>query len=167
MSDAQAFHTATQGREAPLYEVTLWPHRSLPRKGFSLMIWATCAMFLIPLMAFVGSPILWGLLAPIVITLGGLWYFFERNYKDGSVQEQLCLWPDLITVERRNPRSENQYWYANPHWVRINMRKTKEVENYLTLSGGNREIELGAFLAPEERERLRDVLAKELGALRA
>ena len=30
-----------------------------------------------------------------------------------------------------------------------------KVENYLTLVGGNREIELGSFLSPEERSLVR------------
>jgi uncharacterized membrane protein len=29
--------------------------------------------------------------------------------------------------------------------------KNQKVENYLTLSGGGREVEIGSFLAPNER----------------
>jgi uncharacterized membrane protein len=38
------------------------------------------------------------------------------------------------------------------------------VPNYLTLSGGGREVELGAFLTPVERVELKDTLESALRA---
>lgn len=74
---------------------------------------------------------------------------------DRSVYEHIKLWPDLMTVHRYNPRTKDQYWQANPYWVRLKMRDTHTHQNYLTLTGGAREIELASFLSPEERVDLR------------
>lgn len=166
-AEALAFFDALEGRaEPPVYEITLWPHRSMSRKGFANVMGFTCLMFLIPLFAFLGTIILWAILLPIVVTVAALWWMIERNYKDAQLREVVRLWPDLITVERHAPRQTPRYWHANPYWLSVKMRDTKEIENYLTLAGGSREIELGAFLAPEERLALRQELQAQISRLR-
>ena len=61
-------------------------------------------------------------------------------------------------------------WEANPYWLKLALHPTDgRVEHYLTLKGGGpnqtREVELGAFLTPEERVDLREDLANVLRQL--
>jgi uncharacterized membrane protein len=150
----------------PAVQVTLWPHRSLPRRGFAAFILITFGMLMVPLLALLGTLALWGLLPFLLGALGLMWYFLERSYKDGTLTEVLRLWSDRAELVRTNPRGPQQSWEANPHWVRVGIRKTGgPVEYYLTLSGGGREVELGAFLSPEERADLHDRLAMALARL--
>ena len=68
-----------------------------------------------------------------------------------------------MALRRQNPRGADQTWEANPHWVRVAIaEKGGPVPNYLTLSGAGRTVELGAFLAPEERAELYEELADML-----
>ena len=53
-------------------------------------------------------------------------------------------------------------WQANPFWVRLRLDPDARPENYLTLQGGGRRIELGAFLSPEERVELAEELEAAL-----
>ena len=56
-------------------------------------------------------------------------------------------------------------WEANPYWVRAKLHtKGGPVPNYLTLTGGAREVELGRFLTPLERVELKGLIEKELRA---
>ena len=48
--------------EGPLAELHLWPYRSLPRKGFVTFFAITSAFIALPLIAMIGSPVMWGLL---------------------------------------------------------------------------------------------------------
>jgi len=146
----------SHGPGAPaLAHAVLWPHRSLPRKGMAGVIGFAFVMILIPMLPLLGSPILWGLLP---FTLGAvwlLWFFLERSYASGALREDLTLWTDRIEIVRTNPRGPEQRWSANPFWVRVSMIETGgPVDNYVTLNGAGREVELGAFLSPEERETL-------------
>lgn len=126
---------------------------------------ATAALIALPLLTVLGSPILWGLLPFFAIALGGVWWGLRRNMADGSLVEVLKLWPDRMTLVRRAPDGAQLGWEANPFWVRLRMHETGgPVENYVTLSGGGREVEIGAFLSPEERVTLYRELDKTLRA---
>ncbi|MBT0958874.1 DUF2244 domain-containing protein [Alphaproteobacteria bacterium KMM 3653] len=153
------------GETAPSAVLHLWPYRSLPRRGFVVFIGVTSALFLLPLMGVVGTPVLWGLLPFLLITVAAVWIALERSYRDGSVLEELSLWPDRVCLTRHNPRGKLQTWEANPHWVRVEMHPTKgPVENYVTLTGAGRCVEIGAFLSIEERAALFDDLNRRLKA---
>ena len=136
----------------PNWHLCLWPHRSLAPKGFVVFIGITAALFALPLIAVLGSPVLWGLLPFLVGTVWLTWYFLQRSYTDGTLREDLALWPDRIQLTRTDPRKPQQCWQANPYWVRADIHERGgPVDNYVTLSGSGRTVELGAFLSPKER----------------
>lgn len=133
----------------------LWPHRSLPARGFAWFIGLTAALLSVPLLAVLGSPILWALLPFLLATVAGIWIALRRNNRDRSVTETLTLTRDTATLVRREPDGTTRTWQANSHWVRVSLYPTGgPVGDYLTLSGERREVELGAFLTPEERKSL-------------
>jgi uncharacterized membrane protein len=123
-------------------------------------------MIALPLLTVLGSPVLWGLLPFFALAIWGLWAAIARNRRDTSLTETLTVWPDRIELVRRNPTGPEQRWEANPYWVRVVLHETGgPVENYLTLTGGDREVELGAFLSAEERTALHDDLERLLAQL--
>jgi uncharacterized membrane protein len=153
--------------DPPILTLTLWPHRSLSRRGFVVVLGGLCAGLSLPLIALAGTSAAWGLLPFLLAAPLGLYAAIRRSYADGRLTEELRLWPDLITVERREPRGAVQRWHANPFWVRLRLVENARIEKYLTLSGNGREIELGAFLSPPEREALFGDLQYALGRLDA
>jgi uncharacterized membrane protein len=154
-------------RDASGAILTLWPNRSLSRHGFVWFIGLTAALISLPLVALIGSPVLWGLLPFLVLTVAGLWWALRRNYRDGHLWERLTLSKDRIDLVRQHPDGHKQDWSADPHWVQVELHETGgPVEKYLTLRGGGREVELGAFLSPEERVALRTELTDALARLR-
>jgi len=149
--------------DPPVFTARITPNRSLSRRGFAklmLLIWGLASL---PLLALLGTSALWIMLGFLSVALAALWYFIERNYHDGTLYEELLLWPDHIAVNRYNPRSDDQNWHANLYWTSLHMRpEGGPVENYLTLRGNARTIELGAFLSPSERHDLYEELARKL-----
>lgn len=151
---------------APVFRVRLRPNRSLTPGGFATFIGITCALLSLPLLALLGTPVLWGILPFLMIAVAGVWIAIRRNWDDGRLTEVLTLWPDRIELLRINPRGPDQHWTANPFWVRLEMHSDKgPVENYITLEGAGRSVELGAFLSPDERAELHHDLARALAAL--
>jgi len=161
-----AFFDLTNRHDKPLLKMTLRPNRSLPRQGLAWLLLILWGFLLLPLLVLLGGPALWVMLPFSLLPVVAIWYFIERSYKDGTLREELRLWPDLIAVERHNPRAEPQFWYANPYWTRLNiLAGDGPVEDYVTLTGNDRTIELGAFLSPQQRVEAHASLSRSLGNL--
>lgn len=144
-------------------EMHLWPHKSLPPEGFVVFISITALLFLMPLFAVLGSVILWGLLPFLLATLTGVWWAIKRNNRDRDIHEVLRLEGQTVTLTHRDPTGQEQIWQANPYWVRVTCDADGgPVKNYLTLEGGPRRVEIGAFLSEEERLALLDDLTRAL-----
>ena len=80
--------------------------------------------------------------------------------------EELSIWPDKVALVRHNPRGDRQDWEANPHWVKVQLHEEGgPVDNYVTLTGGGREVEIGAFLSEDERLDLYADLSRKLAKL--
>ncbi len=145
-------------------KLRLWPHRSLPKRGFVWFMGATAALISLPLFAVLGTAVLWALLPFLAGAIALLWWALMRSYRDGEIIEELSLGPDIIRLVRTGPRGRIQEWQANPYWVRPGIYPAGgPVPNYLTLAGGGREVELGAFLTQGEREALYGELQRALG----
>jgi uncharacterized membrane protein len=150
-------HTPPQ--PTPDWQLSLWPYRSLLRKDFVLFIGATVALIALPLLTVIGTAVLWGLLPFFLLMLGGLWYALHVSYKRGEVLEELTVTQDIAHLTRHNPNGERLDWEANRYWVSVHLHpKGGPVDNYITLRGGDREVEIGSFLDATERLALYDEL---------
>ncbi|MEM7508080.1 MAG: DUF2244 domain-containing protein [Pseudomonadota bacterium] len=152
----------------PVYTVSLWPNRSMTPRQRKLMLSLAALGLSVPLIPAWGTHVFWGLLPFPLGALAMLWLGFRRSDRDGRLTEVLTLWRDEIRVERREPGGRLRRWSADPYKVRVMLHEDARPENYLTLIGGSREIELGAFLSPGERLDLKgEVDAALIRAFRA
>ena len=142
--------------------LTLWPHQSLTPRGFAWFIGVTAAMLTLPLIALLGSPVVWFLMFFFLIALASVWRAITANQRDRSRHEELTLTEDEVRLDHVPHAGPVLTWAANPHWVTVTLRDDGPVEKYLTLRGNNREVEIGRFLSPEERSALFDELSQAL-----
>ncbi|WP_375690481.1 DUF2244 domain-containing protein [Pseudooceanicola sp. LIPI14-2-Ac024] len=148
--------------------LTLWPHRSLPRGGFVVVIAVTFVLIMIPLFAVLGTMLLWGLLPFGLGAVAALWYGLRLSYRSGEIVETLEITPETTALRRRNPDGSEQGWDCNTYWARAEMHRTGgPVPWYVTLTGNGRTVEIGSFLSEDERRALYGELASELAAQRA
>tara|TARA_A100001011_G_C14213535_1_gene800980 strand:- start:486 stop:983 length:498 start_codon:yes stop_codon:yes gene_type:complete len=143
----------TECSEAPLLlNMTLWPNRSLDKKTFVLLMVVTFGAMMIPIVPFVGTKTILIVLPFSIITILLLFFSIILNYQHGKLYENIKIWPGLIEVKRYERDGTRKEWRANPYWTKINLyEESEKIQNYLTLSGSGREVEVGAFLAPTER----------------
>ena len=142
----------TTSNNAPAQELQLWPHQSLTPRGMVWFILATFTLILLPALAVLGTPILWGLLPFLMGAVWAIYYALQRNHKDRQINETLTLTEDTASLVRINANGSQQEWTANRYWTQV--RKYDEegpIPHYITLKGDNREVEIGAFLSEDER----------------
>lgn len=140
-------------------ELRLWPHNSLPPKGMAIFVLCTFTFLMVPLVALLGTILLWGLLPFLLLTLAAMWYALNRNERDRKIVEVLTVTSDKTQLVRRNPKGDLQEWDCNTYWVKVALHEEGgPVPHYVTLSGSGREVEIGAFLSEDERKALFDDL---------
>ena len=167
------YEVTTDRQEAPaspgasLYEVRLWPHQSLTGTGYVWVIGIMAALAMLPLLALVGTMALWGILPFGMGAVAALGLSLRRSWRDRDIVETFTLTPGEAHLVRVEPSGKRLDWSANPYWVRVvRHEKVGRVQDYLTLQGGPREVEIGAFLTPSERRGLQDRLVSALRRLR-
>jgi uncharacterized membrane protein len=107
-----------------------------------------------------GTVLLWGLLPFVLLAVGGVWWALEASYRSARVSEVLTVTPDALRLVHTGARGEVQEWACDRYWARLRMHpEGGPVTHYLTLRGGGREVEIGAFLSEEERKALHGELA--------
>ncbi len=153
------YHWTETGAE---HTLDAWPHQSMTPRGFTWFIGATAGLLSLPLFPLLGTPVLWVLLAFFLLALAGVWRAIRLNQRVQSRREKLTLSPERLHLSHLPVNGPTLEWEANPHWVTVHLRNDGPVEKYLTLRGNGREVELGAFLSPEEREGLFEDLTKLL-----
>jgi len=139
--------------------LTLSPHTSLPRRGFVFFIAITFVALMLPLLAVLGTAVLWGLLPFILIVFAALWASLQHSYKSAELREVLTISATQTDLIRHNPRTDDQTWTCNTYWVKPELHpkggpSAGPVPFYLTLRGNARTVEIGAFLTPDERRAL-------------
>ena len=100
-----------------------------------------------------------------LITISLLYLLGEKNFRDGKLKEKLEIYPKNIILQRAEPTGRIRIWSANPFWIDVNLYKNGPIENYLTLRGNGKEVEVGSFLTPKERENLRRLIEDTLQKL--
>lgn len=156
----------TPSKEAP-QRLELWPYRSLPRRGFALIILMAFGLIIVPLFPLLGTVLLWGLLPFLMLAVAALWWALERSYKDADILEELTFAEEALHLVHRDPKGNRKEWECNPYWARAEMHQTGgPVPWYVTLTGNGRRVEIGAFLSEEERRTLYGELAEALKARR-
>ncbi|WP_425043589.1 DUF2244 domain-containing protein [Primorskyibacter sp. S87] len=156
-------HTPEEASSEATRVLRLWPHNSLPPRGAAAVILALFALATLPMIAVLGSVVLWGILPFVLIVVAGIWAAIEANYRSRRILETLTLTDRIARLTRENPGGDMQVWHCNRYWAKAEMHeKDGPVPFYVTLKGGGREVEIGAFLSEDERKALYDELDRAL-----
>lgn len=134
----------------PLFAAALQPDRS-PRLTGGWLAFALAAIAVTPLAVLVPGVLL---PAAVAFALGGagLVALSLRQSRRRKLTQQVTLWPDqleVVTTDRHGVRSLRRF---DPAAVRLVLeRDDNEKAVAMRLRAGTDELELGAFLKPEDR----------------
>ncbi len=88
---------------------------------------------------------------------------FRASTIAATREERVTLTRERLSVARKLPRKPLREWTFNPYWVRVEMEEPHEHASPLKLWSHGKFLQIGAFLAPDERARFAQRLK---GALR-
>ena len=149
--------------EPLLFDAVLTPYRSLSPRGFAILMGIAGVIGF----GFGASFIALGAW-PIFGFCGAEWLlfyiFFRLNYRAARLQERIRMTPEIVTIERRDPRGRVQSWSFQPYWLRVEMDDPPEHESQLCLTSHGKRLTIGRFLPPPERQELAQALRAALAS---
>ncbi|MBD3663723.1 DUF2244 domain-containing protein [Sulfitobacter aestuariivivens] len=149
--------------DAPQQQMRLWPHQSLPARGFAAFVLTTFTLILIPTIPLLGTVLLWGLLPFVLMAVAGVYFALQMNHKARLIEEVLTISDDTAHLVHTTQKGDVKEWDCNRYWTRVTKYEDDgPVPHYVTLRGKGREVEIGAFLSEEERIALYDDLQRSL-----
>src|SRR5258707_6964930 len=153
--------TAPDGKTSPIFfDAMLYPHRSLPPRGFIVLMLVLSIVSFVAGVSFVllGA---WPILGFFGLDVLLVYLAFRASYRSARMHEWVRLTEDTLTVDRVAQRGERRRWQFQPYWLRVVFEEQEET-NRLVLTSHGRELVLGGFLAPNERKTLAMALKEAL-----
>ena len=148
------------------FERVLLPHRSLPPRGFRLMMLLLGVVSLAVGIGFV-SVGAWPVCGFFGLDVAALYLAFRLSYRSARQREVLRLAGDDFTVERIGIYGERRLWRFQPFWLRVVLEERVQEANRLLLASHGRSLAIGDFLAPAMRRELATTVRAALARWRA
>ena len=138
------------GREPLLFDAVLYPHRSLPPRGFALLMILISAVSFAAGLAFLlmGA---WPVMGFFGLDVLLIYVAFRVSYRSGRISETLRMSRSELSIRRILPNGKMLSWSFQPYWLRVEMDDPPRHRSELTLSSHGRRLVIGAFLSPDER----------------
>lgn len=152
--------------EPTIFSVVITPHRSLPHIGFLVLMIAFGAISFIAGVFFVMSGA-WPVFGFFGLDVLLLYWAFRLNYRAAKAYEEVEVTCARLTVRKVDPRGRAREWVLNPLWVKLIKIAHEDfgIEKLLLVSRG-RQLAIGNFLSPDEKESFAAELNKALGEAR-
>ena len=148
-----------QLKTQPLERLTIWPHRSLSRKGFMVLI-----TVLVGLLSTIGFGFFlagaWPVIGFLGLELLVVWGAFNLNYRAAKVRETIETNTETLKIEHTDERGKSEITEFPVGWLRVHLSPsvTPDVSaryhQRVVLSSHGRKAEVGAFLHPAEKAKL-------------
>ncbi len=157
---------AAERGPAVLYDAVLSPHRSLPPRGFAVLMLALAAVSFCVSLVFVLNGA-WPVSPFFGVDVLLVYWAFRINYRHARMREELRLTEESLTFDRVGVYGDRKRWQFQPFWLRVRFEEEDEHTNRLVLTSHGRSLVVGSFLGPEERRGVARSLAAALGRWRA
>jgi uncharacterized membrane protein len=165
---ASASVTSAEPPGGLYFERVLLPHRSLPPRGFQVLMGLLGLVSLAVGIGFVSIGA-WPVCGFFGLDVAALYLAFRLSYRSARQREVLRLAGDDFTVERVSIYGERRLWRFQPFWLRIVLEERSDQSNRLFVASHGTSLVIGDFLgAPMRRElaiSLRAALARWRAAL--
>jgi uncharacterized membrane protein len=149
--------------EEKTWRATLTPHRSLGRRGFTLLmaVFGGLSLGVGLLFYAIGA---WPVMGFMGLDVALVWFAFRRNFRDGDRAEHIEVKGGELTVERVIRSKTLARLRFVRSWVRIELEqdRARELIGRLLIRFKGSATEIASFLSPAEREEFAKALERAL-----
>jgi len=138
-------------------DVTLYPHRSLGRRGFT---WVMLIIGGISLITGVGFMLAgaWPVIGFLGLEVLLVWWFFRVSYRSAGICEHIQLFTDELRITRDLPNGTSSSVTYQPYWAQVELKTLPDGDTRLFVGSHGKRTIIGAFLSADERAAFADVL---------
>ena len=151
--------------DRPLFFAELRPATAMSPRGFQIMM-GVSAVVLVSLSLGFFLAGAWPVVGFFGLDLALLYLAFRVSYQRGRTREIVEFRSDEVTLTRISPRGVRDTDRFQPYWLRAVLKEAPAQGKILTLRSHGRAVEIGRFLAPDDKESLADKLNEELARLK-
>jgi len=140
------------------FDAVLHPHRSLTRRGATLIVAFTAAgLFAVGLLFFLLGA--WPVIGFCGLELVLLYGAFRLSFRGARAAERIRLSDAGLEINRLDPDGAvTGTWNFPPNWLRVSMANPPRPDSPLILSSHGRQLVVGRFLTADERLQLAEAL---------
>ena len=143
------------------FERVLLPHRSLPSRGFHLLMLILGLISLAVGIGFVSIGA-WPVMGFFGLDVLLVYVAFRLNYRSARRSETIRLAGDAFTVERVDVRGQRRMWRFQPFWLRVILEEQGDEWNRLLVASHGRSLVIGDIVTPAIRRELAALIREAL-----
>jgi uncharacterized membrane protein len=157
--------TAEPARQL-FFERVLLPHRSLPPRGFRILM---LVLWLFSIAVGTGFVLAgaWPIIGFFGLDVALVYLAFRLNYRAAQRRETLRLAEDAFTVERVGMYGERRLWRFQPFWLRVVLEERPGQSNRLLVTSHGNSLAIADFLSPAARRELAATIRTALARWRS
>jgi uncharacterized membrane protein len=135
------------------FERVLLPYRSLPPRGFHILMLALGLTSLAVGIGFISIGA-WPVTGFFGLDVALVYVAFRVSYRSGRQRETIRLVGDTLTVEQVSVRGARRMWRFQPFWLRVTLEERAGKANRLLIASHGRSLVVGDFMTPAARTEL-------------
>lgn len=145
----------------PVFDAVIHPYRSLGREGFrALLVLVVVAN--LAAAAYVVSIGGWPVVGFLGLDVLLVYVAFRMSYAQARAFERVTIDAQDLRVERVDVQGRRAEWRFPSYWVGVFVEGGEHEARRLTIRSHGRELEIGQYLSPFERDDFADALRRAL-----
>ncbi|WP_378945429.1 DUF2244 domain-containing protein [Mesorhizobium sp. ANAO-SY3R2] len=158
---------ATFAADEPFFKALLLPHRSLGRTGFMILMGALLFGWIVTGVIFLSHGA-WPIFGFFGLDVIGLYVAFRLNYRAARAREEVSVSRTSLDILKTAPSGKSEQFHFNPFWAQFSVARHTEIGiTGMAVISRDKNVPLGSFLNPDDRESFAIAFSRALATAKA
>ena len=136
----------------PIFSAVLYPHRSLGRRGFVILM-SIIAVICFAIGGFFFTIGAWPVVGFLGLDVLAIYIAFRVNYRDAKAFEEISISREEMRILKTSASGNSKTYTFNPIWTRFHIKRHDEIGIIrMEVLSRKMRLSIGDFLNPHDRE---------------